>query len=128
MLHATIKFGSNGLQTRSDVVTKAISRSVSTIHQSLATQLPSTKFNSRAVSEIVNSAFPGSTRISVGRIKAVHVVGIEEVISEEPSTGELKAKLVELEVCVQHLEERIRQLEQEHHTYSPQSKGTDESF
>ena len=52
-----------------------------TIHQSLATQFPS---NSRAVSEIVNSAFPGSTRISVGRSKAVHVVGIEEVMSEEP--------------------------------------------
>ena len=101
-----------------------------TIHQSLATQFPSTKFNSRAVSEIVNSAFPGSTRISVGRSKAVHVVGIEEVMSEEPDDLDdlqrekaLNAKLVEriqeLEVCVQHLEERIRQLEQEHHTYSP---------
>lgn len=105
-----------------------------TIHQSLATQFPSTKFNSRVVSEIVNSAFPESTRVSVGKSKAVHVVGIEEVMSEEQQPDDLQrekalnAKLVvriqELEVCVQHLEARIRQLEQEHHTYSPHNLKT----
>ena len=49
-----------------------------TIHQSLATQFPSTKFNSKVVSDIVNSAFPKSTRVSVGKSKTVHVVGIEK--------------------------------------------------
>ena len=104
-----------------------------TIHQSLATQFPSTKFNSRVVLEIVNSVFPESTRVSVGKSKAVHVVGIEEVIEEVMSEEQqpddlqqekaLNAKLVvriqELEARVQHLEARIHQLEQEHHTYSP---------
>ena len=100
-----------------------------TIHQSLATQFPSTKFNSRIVSEIVNSAFPVSTRVSVGKSKAVHVVGIEEVMSEEQQPNDLarqkalNAKLIEriqeLEARVQYLEARIHQLEQEHHTHSP---------
>ena len=105
-----------------------------TIHQSLATHFPSTKFNSRVVSEIVNTAFPESTRVSVGKSKAVHVVGIEDsVVSdhEEQQPDELQrqralnAKLAEriqeLEARVQCLEARIRQLEQEHTTYSPHS-------
>lgn len=65
----------------------------------------------------------------MGKSKAVHVVGIEEVMSEEQQPDDfqrqkaLNAKLVEriqeLEAHVQHLEARIRQLEHEHHTYSP---------
>ena len=76
----------------------------------------------------MNSAFPVSTRVSVGKSKAVHVVGIEEVMSEEQQPDDLarqkalNAKLVEriqeLEARVQHLEARIRQLE-EYHTHSP---------
>ena len=62
-----------------------------TIHQSLATQFPSIKLNSRVVSEIVNSAFPESTRVSVGKSKTVHVVGIEEVMSEEQQPDEGKS-------------------------------------
>ena len=91
-----------------------------TIHQSLATQFPSSKFNFRVVSEIVNSAFPDSSRVSVGKSKAVHVVGIEEVMSEEPRPDDLddlqrekalNAKLVQrieqLEARVHHLEAHI---------------------
>ena len=105
-----------------------------TIHQSLVTQFPSSKFSSKVISDIVNSAFPESTRVSVGKSKVVHVVGIEEVMDEEQQPDEIddlqrqkaiNAQLVEriqqLEEHVQHLEARIRQLEQEHHQYSPRN-------
>lgn len=68
----------------------------------------------------MNSAFPESTRVSVGKSKAVHVVGIEEAMDEEQQPDELddlqrekaiNAKLVEriqeLEAHIQHLEARI---------------------
>ena len=61
-----------------------------TIHQSLATRFPSTKLNSRVVSETVNSTFHESTRVSVGKSKTVYVVGTEEVMSEEQQPHDLE--------------------------------------
>lgn len=60
------------------------------IHQSLATQFPSTKFNSKVISDTVTSAFPESSRVSVGKSKTVHVVDIEVMMSEEQQPDDLE--------------------------------------
>ena len=94
------------------------------IHESLAAQFPATKFSTKVVSDIVNSAFPSSTRTLVGKAKASHVVGIEEVVmNEEQQCNELErqkavnAKLIEhtrvLEANIHELEKRVHQLEQQ---------------
>ena len=81
------------------------------IHELLAAQFPTTKFSPKVVSDIVNSAFPNSTRVTVGKGIASHVVGIEEVGEEEQQCDDLdhqkalNAKLIErtqqLEVHIQ---------------------------